>query len=628
MRAEAFREPSRGREWKAGVNAEALLRAVAPESRAPQDYIAESIEEFLESADSRTLCVNASTGVGKTLAYGAPAVLAASRGRKVVISTHTTQQLDQIMHAIRSLAAPAPAPIATARRLGRANFLSPARIARILANRPDLDDDERTLLMEARAHAGRIDEFENSYGLLPAPRADLCLTASCPNQAAYDAQREEAGAAAIVVQTHAMSILDAVRGAFDANIAIHDEADALPSAAAGFAESRVTSLDLAAAARGFDLPTLEDAAAAFGEWAAGAVEEDGPVFRQNAPEAVEHARAVRAALEEREDERLRDLRRALDRFIRFEPDPARPQRGAAVAAAPGGYAFQVLALDPARVLRRTYKGRKTVFVSATLDVRPGGGEPDYAPFLRSVGADPREAGGPRVEIEDFGAMTFVLADRRAPEPFGADGARDPAFDDHAARVVRAAMSEGGRTLALAASFDDVEALAVRVEGLIAHRRGEALAACLERFRAAPRGVLATPSAWAGVDLPGLLAHIAILRVPFPPPDSARVKLLRRLLESRGHDGAGAKGILARRNRLDAIRRLAQGLGRGVRGPGDRVKVWIADPRFPSPDTFTLDPRRSLGRTGKSRHRDLAGAIPDRFTDAYERATIFPAGRES
>lgn len=604
------------------MNALALLRAVAPASRSAQDYIAEKIEEFFDSG-RRTMCINAETGVGKTFAYAAPAVLAAGRGRKVVVSTHTTQQLDQIAGALRRLAAAAPRPVAVARRLGRANFLSPGRIARVLANRRDLDEDDRALLAAARTHAGRIDDFEGAHGALPVPRADLCLTASCSDQSAYDAQREEAGAAAIVAQTHAMSILDAVRGAVDADIAIYDEGDALPAAAAGFAESRVTPLDLAAAAHGRDLPRLDGAVSAFEEWAAGAVGEGKAVFKQHAPETVEHARAIRAALEGPEDEHVRDMRRALDRFVRL--DPARPWRGAAVAAAPGGHAFQVLALDPARVLRRTYEGRQTLFVSATLAAGSGGDAPDYAPFLRSVGGEARGASGPRVEIEDFGAMSFVLADRRAPAPFGkdGDGTRDPAFDDHAARIVRAAMAEGGRALVLAASFADVEELAARVDGLLAHRRGEPLAACLARLRSDPRGALATPSAWAGTDLPGLLDHVVLLRVPFPPPDAARAGLLRRLLESRGYDSGAAKGILRQRDRLDTVRRLAQGLGRGVRAPGDRVKVWIADPRFPLPDTLARDPRRSLGQKREARHGDLAGAIPGRFVEAYERAAVFP-----
>ena len=598
------------------MNAEDLLRAVTPSSRTAQDAIAQEIEEFL-AGGGQALCVNAETGVGKTLAYAAPAALAAGAGRKVVVSTHTTQQLEQVLAAFDRLAAALPSPVTRARRLGRANFLSPGRIARILANRDDLDEDARALLGAAREHRGLIDEFEIDHDPLPVPRADVCLTASCTDQRAYEAQRAEAGAADVVVQTHAMSILDAVRGAVSADVAIYDEADALPSAAAGFAEARVTPLDLAAVADRYALAGLEDAAAAFEAWAGRAVGAEGVVFKQDHPEAVRHAEAIRAALDGREDEHARDLRRALGTFIGL--DPAKPRRGAAVAAAPGGHAFEVLALDPARVLRRSYEGRKTLFVSATLAVDSR----DVGPFLRTVGG-PLDARRPRgAGIPNFGEMTFALADRSVPKPFDEDRERAPAFDDYAASVLRAAMAEGGRVLALAPSFADVEEAARRVDGVIAHRRGERLAAHLEAFKGSANGALATPAAWAGTDLPGLLDHVVILRIPFPPPEAGRAGLLRRLLDSRGHDGANAERILFDRSRREAVRKLAQGLGRGIRGPDDRVKLWIADPRFPLPDTLVLDERSLLGQGLAARHRHLADAIPRRFLDAYERAEILP-----
>ena len=599
------------------MNARDLLRAAAPSVRPPQDAIAAGVEGFLDRGPEAAMCVHAETGVGKTLAYGAPAVLAAARGRRVVVSTHTIQQLEQIAAALRGLAAAAPGDVAVARRLGRANFLSAGRIARVLANRDDLDGDARALLNEARAHAGLIDGFEDAFGPLPVARADICLTASCADQRAYEAQREETAAAGIVVQTHAMSVLDALRGEAAEDIAVYDEADALPDAAAGFAESRVASLDLRALAARLAPPGLDGAIDAFEAWAARAAAA-GPVFKRDAPEAAEHARAIREALAGLEDEHARDLRRALSAFAGL--DPAHLYRCAAVTAAPGGHALQVLALEPGRVLRRSYAGRKTVFASATL--APGGA--GFEPFLRSVGAERLERRDMRVEVERFGAMAFVLADRAVPEPFDADGNRAAGFDDYAAGMVRAAMAEGGRTLVLAASFADAEELGRRVPGLAVHRRGEPLAPRLAALRADPAGALATPAAWAGTDLPGLLAHVVVARIPFAPPEDARAELLRRLLAARGHDGRNAGAILDARRRRDAIRKLAQGFGRGVRGPDDRVRVWIADPRFPLPDALVLDPRRMLSQGPAARHRGLAAAVPRRFADAWENAAILPA----
>ena len=598
------------------MNAIDLLRAVAPVSREPQNAIARGIEGFLAS-DAQIRCVNAETGVGKTLAYAAPAALAASRGAKVVISTHTKQQLDQVVQTVRRVADAGPTPIAVAGRLGRANYLSRGRIARILANRADLDEEARVQLASARKHARLIDDFERDHGPLPLPHADVCLTSSCTDQRAYDEQREQTEAAAIVVQTHAMSVLDAVRGAVTADVAIYDEADALPGAAAGFAEARVSPLDLAAVQHRHAPPGLADAVAAFETWAARALDRDEVVFTQQAPEAVRHADAIRETLREVSAEHARDLSRSLGAFVRL--DPSVPYRGAAVVAADGGHAFEVLALDPGRILRRTYAGRKTLFVSATLAV----GSNDFEPFLRSVGADrlPGIHAPVRADLYEFGAMTFAVAGRDVPAPFTEDKARAPAFDDYAAHVVRRAMTEGGRALVLVPSFADVEEMARRIPDVIAHRRGEKLAAHLATLKASRNGVLATPAAWAGTDLPGLLGHVVVVRIPFPPPNAGRTELLRRLLRAKGYDDANADGILFARNRRDAIRRLAQGLGRGIRTPDDRVKVWIADPRFPLPDVLTLNPRLLLSQGLAARNRDLSGAIPRRFTQAYESAEI-------
>lgn len=596
------------------MNAIDLLRAVAPASREPQNALARGIEEFLAS-DSQVRCVNAETGVGKTLAYAVPAVLVASRGAKVVISTHTKQQLDQVVQTVRRVVDAVPTPIAVAGRLGRANYLSRGRIARLLANRADLDEEARAQLAAAREHAGLIDDFERDHGPLPLPHADVCLTSSCTDQRAYDEQREQTEAAAIVVQTHAMSVLDAVRGAVTADVAIYDEADALPGAAAGFAEARVSPLDLAAVQHRHAPPGLADAVAAFETWAAGALDRDEVVFTQQAPEAIRHADAIRETLRDVPAEHARDLSRSLGAFVRL--DPSVQYRGAAVVAADGGHAFDVLALDPGRILRRTYTGRKTLFVSATLAV----GSNDFEPFLRSVGADrlPGIHAPVRADLYEFGAMIFALADRDVPAPFTKDKARAPAFDDYAAHVVRRAMTEGGRALVLVPSFADVEEMARRIPDVIAHRRGEKLAAHLATLKASRNGVLATPAAWAGTDLPGLLGHVVIVRIPFPPPNAGRAELLRRLLRTKGYDDVNAKGILFARNRRDAVRRLAQGLGRGIRTPDDRVKVWIADPRFPLPDTLTLNQRLLLSQA--ARNRDLSGAIPRRFTPAYESAEI-------
>ena len=83
----------------------------------------------------------------------------------------------------------------------------------------------------------------------------------------------------------------------------------------------------------------------------------------------------------------------------------------------------------------------------------------------------------------------------------------------------------------------------------------------------------------------------------------------------------AAGILFARNRADTMRKLNQGLGRGIRTETDQVTVWIADPRFPLPAAVVMDPRRMLTQGPASRNIDLTNIIPPRFVDAYEAAKI-------
>ena len=55
------------------LDALSILKAAGIAPRAPQDILIRAIEEFLAS-DSETMCASAETGIGKTLAYMAPAI--------------------------------------------------------------------------------------------------------------------------------------------------------------------------------------------------------------------------------------------------------------------------------------------------------------------------------------------------------------------------------------------------------------------------------------------------------------------------------------------------------------------------------------------------------------------------
>jgi ATP-dependent DNA helicase DinG len=201
------------------------------------------------------------------------------------------------------------------------------------------------------------------------------------------------------------------------------------------------------------------------------------------------------------------------------------------------------------------------------------------------------------------------------------------FFDYAAAMIGTA-AHLGRALVLCASYGDVEALAARVPaGSIIQKRGQPLAPLVDQFRSTPNAVLVTPAGWVGLDLPHLVDNVVIVRLPVGRPDPLREAVLIEALRRRGRSDVDASAVLASQARGDAMRRIAQGIGRGIRAADDRCTVWIADPRFPLPVHFVQDFRRRLTQGLAQGWQDMALAIPVRFRSggarsAYGRSQIF------
>ena len=254
--------------------------------------------------------------------------------------------------------------------------------------------------------------------------------------------------------------------------------------------------------------------------------------------------------------------------------------------------------EPVRLVRGLLnRTRAAFFVSATLAapaVRPSPND-----FLRALGIAPgmraparlNFAGWAELEPRRYGRMgcVFRFADRAVPGPFEHD--RDPpvshpAHLDYVARAIEEAR-KSGRVLVLCTSYALVDELAKRVSSPVVHVRGARLGSCLDAFRADSRAVLLTPAAWSGVSLPGLVDHVVIPRVPFRP-HAVRDAATRSFLAQLGLSPVAAQRLVASdRNaaqrlvasdRNAAVRRkLAQGIGRGIRGPRESCTVWLLDP---------------------------------------------------
>lgn len=120
-----------------------LSRSEDFEFRPQQQEMATRVAAALEQ--DRCLVIEAGTGVGKSLAYLLPAALhAVERGRKAVISTHTINLQEQLIHKdipiVQSIlgGGRAEPPFKAVLLKGRQNYLCPTRLDRALRQADDL----------------------------------------------------------------------------------------------------------------------------------------------------------------------------------------------------------------------------------------------------------------------------------------------------------------------------------------------------------------------------------------------------------------------------------------------------------------------------------------------------------
>jgi ATP-dependent DNA helicase DinG len=184
---------------------------------------------------------------------------------------------------------------------------------------------------------------------------------------------------------------------------------------------------------------------------------------------------------------------------------------------------------------------------------------------------------------------------------------------------------------LTLSWRDNVALANRLRdlpGLIEHRCGQPLREALDQYTddARPNAVLLSPGAWEGVDLPGKIAHLVITRIPFPPPNNAMALHRRVSLEGLGFAKDKINSIVHNEQETTTRRKLSQGIGRGIRKVTDSVTLWVADPRFPMPDSFS-DSLDDVLLAASTHHRRpiLRECIPVRFRETtYLQSAIWLA----
>src|SRR3989454_5687018 len=193
-----------------------LSKAKNFEFRPQQQEMAAAVARVLE--EERHLVIEAGTGVGKSLAYLAPAILfALEQHKKAIISTHTINLQEQLLHKdIPILKKILPVEFEAALMKGRQNYLCPRRLERALQSSKELftGPEENELTRIAEWASTTRDGSLSDLSIEPDPKvwtqvcseAHICTQKTCGQnpRCFYQQARKRLLAADVIVLNHTL----------------------------------------------------------------------------------------------------------------------------------------------------------------------------------------------------------------------------------------------------------------------------------------------------------------------------------------------------------------------------------------------------------------------------------------
>ena len=221
---------------------------------------------------------------------------------------------------------------------------------------------------------------------------------------------------------------------------------------------------------------------------------------------------------------------------------------------------------PGRLLKKISNRPAVAFVSATLSINN-----KFDDFRQAMGIESASLLSEIIEPAKHGHLTFNI------QPLDVDSA------DWLPAVVEAINRAPRPALVIVPSHTLADELAAAVPGAVVR---EGLGDAREDTGSAARrvsadGILIAAGAWAGLDTQIKWQSILIPRIPFGQPVVVDGQITTHYLNAKN----------------TAIRRLRQGIGRGLRSPDAQCAVFILD-----------------GRVTK-----LSGFVPERFKNAWDSA---------
>ena len=614
-----------------------LSRARNFEFRPEQQEMAARVAQALE--EEQHLVVEAGTGVGKSLGYLVPSVLfALERHKKAIISTHTINLQEQLLHKdIPILKKVLPVEFEAALMKGRQNYLCPRRLDRALQNEQELfTGPERSELQRLAEWAGTTrDGSLSDLSVEPSPKvwmqvcseAHICTQKSCGQgpRCFYQQARKRLLGADVIVLNH--TLLFILMGSpdmqeeresgflFPNDFIVFDEAHTVEQVASkqigiGISQyglrSTIQRLYNARTRKGLftvmrdavgvrlAAELIDDVDKFFAAVESKSNFRKGREFRVREVELVPDTITARlTALQARiadvvkraDDEilkaelqefgrRIRDARDGISIFLE-QSAPEHVYWVERTGKTERFLALNAAPVDLAPVLRRMLFRENCCCVMTSATLAVG--RPDLAYFRARIGAieaEPLQLGSPF----NFQKQMKMFVVQKMPDP--RDGGYHKALEQWIAHFVQ--KSEG-RAFVLFTSYRDMQQVSGAMEKFFATEEmnvlvqggGAPRSKLLEQFKSTPRSVLfGTDSFWGGVDVPGEALSNVI--ITRLPFAVPDHPLIEAKLELIEERGGDP---FTEYSLPEAILKLRQGVGRLIRTKTDRGMIVILDNRI-------------------------------------------------
>src|ERR1700756_3900439 len=614
-----------------------LSKAKNFEFRSQQQEMAARVAQALQ--EEQHLVVEAGTGVGKSLAYLVPSVLfALERHKKAIISTHTINLQEQLLHKdIPILKKVLSVEFEAALMKGRQNYLCPRRLERALESAKELFTGPEACELQRLAEWASTtrDGSLSDLSVEPDPRvwtqvcseAHICTQKTCGQnpRCFYQQARKRLLAADLIVLNH--TLLFILLGSpdvqqeresgflFPNDFIIFDEAHTVEQVASkqiGIGASQygirstIQRLYNPRARKGL-FTVMRDAAGV--RLAADLIDEvdnffaavesksnfrKGREFRVRDVDFVPDTITARlTALQARvadvvkraDDEilkaelqdfgrRIRDARDGITFFLE-QSAPEHVYWVERTGKTERFLALHAAPIDLAPVLRRMLFRDNCCCIMTSATLAVG--RADLAYFRQRIGAteaEPLQLGSPF----DFQRQMNMFVVQKMPDP------RDSAYQKELERwIAHFVEKTDGRAFVLFTSYRDMQQVGGAMQkffvekgmNLLMQGAGAPRSKLLEQFKSTPRAVLfGTDSFWGGVDVPGEALSNVI--ITRLPFAVPDHPLIEAKLEFIESNGGDP---FTEYSLPEAILKLRQGVGRLIRTKTDQGIIVILDNRI-------------------------------------------------